>query len=391
MSAAPIPEPRPDRAHLRVLPADAEASEALDELLAGERQQRAALVTQTEDARALLTAASDAAVAWPWPDLDAVLPPMVPGTFHVAAAFSGTGKTTLLLSAIRAWLAAGIPVYVAPLETTPAVWRLLWAAMELAEQFPDLDPGDVKTLRLQARADAGDARAREMLAALDAEVQRLARTYGELLYLEERITRLTPKHIRAGCRFAGTHGFRLAIFDHLDRTDASGEIPPFREAQLIAAACDAGAKDFGVAVLGTKQCNQDIVRGPDRLARYQPPRESHIQFGGSTRQEVESMFGIFRPLRGRHPGETPRTEGKRRIDPYVEALKAARAGLVDPWTMLMPGVTGINCLKNRPYGRLEGRSAFLRYHQGRNEALTPQQRWELEQAQHAIQTTGGAL
>lgn len=389
MTAARFPsDVAPTLALVRNEATDADKAALLDVVDPGWRR-RVHAEAQAEAARTALLADASRAVAWPWPELDALLPPMVPGTFHVAAAFSGTGKTTLLLSAIRAWLAAGIPVYVAPLETTPAVWWQLWAALELAEQFPDLNPGDVKTLRLQGRADAGEARAVEMLAALDAEVARLARQYGELLYLEDRITRLTPKHILAGCRFAGRQGFRLAVFDHLDRTDAASDINPFREAQLIAAACDEGAKDYDVAVLGTKQCNQDIVRGPDKLARYQPPRESHIQFGGGTRQEVESMFGIFRPLRGRRPDEVPYTDGKRRVDPYAEALKAAKEGAVEAWTMLMPGVTGINVLKDRPYGR-EGRCGFLGYRMGRNEALTPDQRWMLEQAQHGIATTRSA-
>jgi hypothetical protein len=387
MSAAPKPEmPRP-LALVRPDASDADNAAVLNVVDPTWRLKLKA-EEQALDARHSLTGDPSAAVAWPWPDLDALLPPMVPGTFHVGAAFSGTGKTTLLLSAMRCWLDAEIPIYIAPLETSPTVWRLLWAAMELADEFPDLDPGDVKTLRLQARADAGDARAVTMLQALDDEVARLAKRYGDLLFVEDRITRLTPSHILAGCRFAGQQGFRLAIFDHLDRTDAASDVNPFREAQLIAAACDRGAKEYRVAVLGTKQCNQDIVRGPDKLARYQPPRESHVQFGGGTRQEAESMFGIFRPLRGRAPDEQPYPDGKRRVDPYLDRLKAARAGLIPPHTMLMPNVSGINCMKNRPYGRLEGHSAFLRYHRGRNEALTPAQRFELEQAEHAIATTG---
>lgn len=353
------------------------------------RRLRLEAESQALDARALLTADPSTVVEWPWPDLAALLPPMVPGTVHVACAFSGTGKTTLLLSAIDAWVAAGVPIYVCPLETTPTVWRTLWAALRLAPEFPDLDPGDVKTLRLQKRADAGDRRAVELLGALDAEVERLARPpYSELLYLEERVKRLTPKHILAGCRFAQRYGFRLAVFDHLDRTEL--DAPSLvHEAREIIGACDTGAKEYGVAVLGTKQCNQEIVKGPDRLARYQPPREHHVQYGGGTRQEVEAMFGIFRPLRLRQPDELPQMRNGRPWDPFVERMKAARNGDLPAWQMLMPNVTGINCLKNRPYGRLEGHVRHLGYHQGRNVPLSDDQRRALEAAQHHI-PTGGA-
>lgn len=395
MSAAPRPEPR---AGIRLVdsplvttPAQAEASRELQAHLAEEAHRGQALDAQTDRARAMLTAPSTDAIAWPWPEIDAISAPMVPGTVHTVAAFSGTGKTTLLLSAVDAWVEAGVPLYVLPLEMSTDAWRVQWACHRLAPAYPDLDPGDVATRKLHARADNGDGRAVELLAAVDAEVLALSRPpFSELLHLEDRARELSPRVARAACRAAGQHGFKLVIIDHLDHTD--GEEPsPYRDAQQIIRACLKSSEDFGVPVLGTKQCNNDVVRGPDHLARYQPPREQHIKNGGATREDATTMLGIFRPLRGREPGEFPHRDGKKLVDPYVEFMKAARKGLVEPWRALVPNVTGLVCLKNRPYGRLEGRRAYLGFSQGRNVPLSPMQRRELEQAEHAIRTTGATL
>jgi KaiC/GvpD/RAD55 family RecA-like ATPase len=346
----------------------------------GEESFYEASYGQTQEATQRLNLPPEAFVHWPWADLDTLVGPMAPGEVHYVLAFSGRGKTTFVTSLVDALLHGGVPLSIAPLEITPDTWRI-WLACFRA----GVVPGDALQGHLIRAERAGDLQAAEARRAIKRELAALtdlSQPWHERLFVSD-CRSLTPTLAERLCDEAADFGAKLLVVDHGDHIAESRDVMAMVTG--VHKGLLRGAQRNNLAVLVTSQCNQDVTKG-DGLMSYMPPQESHVKFGGIKREVCTTMLGLFRPLRGRAPGEAPRTEGTRRVDPYIEQLRAVRKRLAQAHTVLLPNVTGIDVMKHRHRGSVEGHQCHLGYEHGRNVPLSDSQRRDLEAAQHSIRT-----
>lgn len=318
---------------------------------------------------------------WPWADLDAMTGGLADGTVWFVCAFSGAGKTTFVTSAVNAWLDQGRRVYVLPLETQPKDFRLTLACQRIG-----LHPGDVTSGALARRLKSADPAerlaaesAREEIAEVVADMA--SGTIGPRLRIPKGVDFIDTRKLEWAVVEAAGMGADVLIADHIDHIGDGGTGGSlYEESVRVNKKALALAQKHNVALLLTSQCNNEIAGGHDRLARYQPPRETHVLMGGHKRQVATGMIGLFRRIRPRASHETE--------EDYKALLERVRKGQAQAVEVLDPTVMGVVQMKDRNYGR-DGRWCFLSYEHGRVGDLTPEQRRELDAATHGIRTNRG--
>lgn len=322
-----------------------------------EREERDDPVTensdQVVDALLALDRPESAYLRMPWPSLDAMVSGIAPGDVWFVAAFSGQGKTTFLTSALNEWFEAGRRVYVMGLESRPNILRTHWACKRL-----DVDAGELLTGDVFKRPDAEQIRA-----AVRAEV--MSQAHGEK-FQRVRFSRAEFMNLPALVRDAeraAAWGADLMIVDHIDHIEGGDGSNPFEESRRVLRNVLKLAQHTGLRMLVATQLNNDVARGHDRLAMYQPPRPEHVFMGGTKRQIASGMIGLYRPLRAPMRDESP--------DAYKLAMMAARRGEAEPQTALEPNRMGVVVMKHRAFGAREGKRCALGVERGRVVELPP--------------------
>lgn len=335
------------------------------------RRDRAAWMTEDDDqlpvvhpvviasdqvAEALMALDRDPATVmrWPFPELDALTGPLAPGNVWFLCAASGGGKTTYVSSVIDLWQSAGKRIYVMALETRAYEFRTYLACMATG-----VHPGD----------------------ALSGEMLKLPKGHPTRINLREALHEQTRKPfvdrvmvsttraidlagLEQGLKEAKAFNADVVIVDHIDHIDSEGT-NLYAEAKKINHRALRMAQDNGLLLLFTSQLNMSGSKG-DYLAKYLPPKDEHVLFGGLKRQVATGMIGLYRPIRVRREDESE--------DEYVAAIKDARRG-GDVAGALEPNTMGVVAMKLRNYGDREGRKALLAVRHGRVYDLPERDRW----------------
>lgn len=298
-------------------------------------------------------------VRWPFATLDRLTGPMGPGEVWYVCSFSGGGKTTFVCSAIDRWRALGRRVYVMPLELQPWRFRTYLACMQL-----EIHPGEALSGNLRTLPD-GEVQRGAIKDAIRAQIQS---PYVDQIMIDAQRVIALPG-LERGLQQAKRFGADVIVIDHIDHVDASlGSGSDFASTKAVNHALLRMAQDNELLVIATSQLNNSAVAGgQDHLARYQPPREQHVFMGGVKRQVATGMVGLFRPIRERAADETGAE--------FIELVKRARAGTVEPSRVLEPYAIGVNAMKLRNFGAREGQRTMLAFLHGRVADMPERDRW----------------
>jgi KaiC/GvpD/RAD55 family RecA-like ATPase len=315
---------------------------------------------QVEDAQAMLRRGPDDFLRWPFGPVQTQVGGMAKGDVWYLCAFSGGGKTTFLLSAIDRWRQEGKRVFVMPLETRPKDWRVRWACHTLG-----INGGDVMNGAYLDWPDAEDVK-RRIMATLAAQKGDALKEGG--LWVDP-VSEINARELVQAIEDAAAWGADVVVVDHIDHIQAKDGSNLYTESVQVNKLALKLAQTHGVRLVLSSQLNLTIAKasGGDKLAKYAPPQVEHVYMGGHKIHVATGMLGLFRPIREREPGEGVRFDGTRKVDPYAEAVKAARAGSAEPWTVLKPHTMGVVTMKLRNQGkdRHEGQRCELGVEQGR--------------------------
>lgn len=313
---------------------------------------------QVVAAKADLDIHPDRVVVWPYPDLDALSGPLgCGGDVWFVASFSGGGKTTFVTSTISRWMAQGKRIYVMPLETQPKRFRTILACMALG-----IHPGDALSKRLRMLPD-GEAKR----AAIKSELDLQYRSPFVDQVMIDPCSAVDVRGLKEGLKKAKAFGADVVVVDHIDHIAGGDGTNLAAESRRVNHAALYMAQDNELLLVLTSQLNMDILRGPDRLAKYQPPQVHHLWLPGVKTQVATGIVGLFRKIR------EPR--GDEMQDDYEKAMKSARAGVTEPGTMLDPGVMGVTAMKLRNYGHHDGKRVFLGFDRGHVSPLLERDRY----------------
>lgn len=301
----------------------------------------------------------DTFVRWPFPDLDALTGPLAPGNVWFVCAPSSGGKTTFIASAIGGWRAKGKRVYVMALETRAYEFRTYLACMACGVQPGEALSGNLLTL------PNGSGMRDAIKTALWAQFKKPF--IDHVMVSGQRA--IDVMGLQRGMMEAKAFGADVMIIDHIDHLEADDHSGSnlYAAAKAVNHAALRLAQDNDQLLVFTSQLNMQSDRTADHLAKYAPPRDQHVLFGGLKRQVATGMIGLFRPVRKRRPNETE--------DDYVKALRRARSGEDEAWRALEPGVMGVNAMKLRNFGAKEGKRSYLGVIDGRVEHMNERDRY----------------
>jgi replicative DNA helicase len=294
----------------------------------------------------------DEFVRWPYPDLDTLTGPLAPGNVWFVCAPSSGGKTTFVASTIEQWWRAGKKVYVMALETRAYEFRTYLACMAQG-----IAPGEALSGNLLKLPNGPMLRE-----GLKNELRRQIQAPMVERVMVSATRAIDVMGLQHGMMEAKAFGADVVIVDHIDHLE-SGE----NGSNLYAAAKDVNhaalrlAQDNDQLLVFTSQLNMQSDRTQDHLAKYAPPRDQHVLFGGLKRQVATGMIGLFRPIRKRRHTETD--------DDYAKAIRRARCGEDEAWRALEPGVMGVSAMKLRNFGQREGARTYLTVTEGKVEHM----------------------
>jgi KaiC/GvpD/RAD55 family RecA-like ATPase len=333
----PVPEPESDDALDRDI-ARQDRSGTYDPTILPRVNRRTA-ERQAADAVRDLERPPESYLAWPWPLLDDLTGSLAPGEIWYVVAFSGVGKTTFLASLVNRWIEAGKRVAVLPLEQHPKVFRTVLACQRLG-----IHPGDALSGLLRRRRDG-------RLGPLIQELGRMAAPPVTESLMVSSVREINLLALERAFQTAQEDRADVLIIDHIDHIEAG---PLGADLYANSVAVNKGllrlTQRYGPLVIAASQLNNESLRGGDHLAKFAPPREQFVKFGGHKREIATGMLGLYRPLRPLRPGEDS--------DEYVAQLKKARAGDLEPEHVLAPAAMGVVQMKDRHYGR-DGRRITL--------------------------------
>lgn len=289
---------------------------------------------QVSAARDLLTRDESSVMTYPIMTLGKLRGGWMPGEVDVLAAASNSGKTTLLSTFARRWVASGKRVYYAGFELPAANLRLQWAAHEAGFM-----PGDIVSGEYLTRADAAQVR---------------ERVENALAIQEERVDYLRcadaafvdVASLQEMGKEAAEWGADVFIIDHIDHVSGSGDLHA-QSRQVVATVLEL-AKSTGVRYLVATQLNQQGL-AQDPLRSHRPVREEFIKQGGHKKEVATFMMGLARAI---NPSADP------------EAVKAVRDRRASVSTIEEPYTSQVNVMKHRHYGDRVGKSRKLTWERG---------------------------
>jgi replicative DNA helicase len=319
--------------------------------------QRDAAREQVFEAARHIDRHPDTFVRWPFPALDQLAGPMGPGEVWYVCSFSGGGKTSFICSCIDRWSADGRRVYVFPLELQPWRFRTYLACMSIG-----IHPGEALSGNLRTLEDGQLLRGRIKMAL----VAQAKPPFVDTVMIDEQRA-IAVAGLEKGLRKAKAFGADVVVIDHIDHVDADAQKSDFANSKLVNHALLRMAQDDDLLIVATSQLNNQVIAGQDHLARYQAPREHHVFMGGIKRQVATGMIGLYRPVRERRVDETDAQ--------FIDLVKRARAGTVEPSRVLEPYAIGVNAMKLRNFGAREGQRTTLAFLHGRVEDMPERDRW----------------
>lgn len=293
---------------------------------------------QATDAVSLLAKPASAYLHLPFTGLDSLVGGIAPGDVWFVAAFSGNGKTALLMSTVKRILAEQGTVYYMGLESRPHILRTHLACLRLG-----YDVGAVLSGAAKSWSEWDSIRA-ELVADLH---QQRALKSGSRLLVDSQAA-ISEQGVEPALRQAHHNHADLVIIDHIDHLEL-GTGNAHDQSRRVAQVLLRYAQEYELRLMIATQLNNETARG-DRLAIYQPPQPHHVYMGAHKRMIATGMLGLYRPTRA---------------GASKEELAAVRLGNAEPKTILEPGTMGVVCMKHRYFGAREGSRSLLRVERGR--------------------------
>jgi replicative DNA helicase len=297
-------------------------------------------------------------VRWPLRDLDTLTGPLgAGGDIWLVASSSGGGKTTFVTSIVELWLNRGLRIYVMPLETRPKVFRTHLACVRLG-----IFPGDALSKRLLFM-EGGQARRQQIMEELQTQ---LRPPFSDQVMIDEARA-IDVDGLRRGLKKAKAFEADVVIIDHIDHIAGGDGSNLVAESRRVNHEALRMAQDNELLLVLTSQLNMSIMGGSDRLAKYQPPQVNHLWLPGIKTQVATGIVGLFRRIREKLTDESQ--------EEYMNKLKSARSGAIDPTEVLERAAMGTVAMKLRHYGQNEGKRAFLGFDRGRAIDLAEKDRY----------------
>lgn len=305
-------------------------------------EQHAIAAPQINAAERHLDRIEQFATHWPISGLGAITGPLgMGGDVWIVCAATGGGKTSFVASCIQRWARAGKRVYVMPLETEAHRFRTILACLDL-----EIHPGEALSGQLKKYVDGADQRR----ALIDA-----VRNPHPNVHIDPQ-SRIDLRGLDHGLKQARRFDADVIVIDHIDHIGGGEESARNGESKRVCNTLLDLAQANELLVLATSQLNMESMRGGDRLARYAPPQLNHLWMPGVKTQIATGIVGVFRPLRPRGENETAKE--------FSAAMGLAKAGIVEPHTMLMPATMGAVAMKLRNAGHLEGKRVLMPFRRG---------------------------
>lgn len=298
---------------------------------------------QTADAREALLRPATSYLHLPFGALDRLVGGIAPGDVWFVAAFSGNGKTALLMSLVLRMLAAGRTVYYMGLESRPRILRTHLACLRLGYDVGEVLSGAAKSW------SSWPAVRNELIA--DLEQQRALRP--GYRFVVDGQAAIRADGLAPAMHQAAVASTDLVVIDHIDHLQLGDVGSAYEQSRRVTHQLLHLAHHYQLRLLIATQLNNEAARG-DRLAIYQPPQPHHVFMGAHKRMIATGMLGLFRPTRA---GLTK------------DELAKVRAGEAEPQTILEPGTMGVVCMKHRYYGHREGSRTLLRVERGKVDDL----------------------
>lgn len=300
---------------------------------------------QILDAGRLVNRPESAFLSFPWPTLAHLAGSIPPGSVSIVGAFSGGGKTTFVSSLVAELLKSGKKIYVMALETTPDHFRTYLACQQIG-----IRPGDI--LSGESHRMVNGAALRD---AVHAQIETQFEQSWDTLRVSNEET-INYERLQRAFQEAFEWGADMVLVDHIDEIDPDNPSDLFAESVRTVKGGARCARKYGLKAFFTSQLNNDAAKG-NKLSKYQPPQVPHFYMGQHKIHVAHNVYGLFRPIRSRMKHET--------IEEYRESLAAARAGDIEPQSVLQQGRMGVNLVKSKYYGEREGKRCYLAVANGR--------------------------
>jgi len=247
---------------------------------------------QVEEARAFLAQIrAGHHLRFPWPDVDRLIGPMLPGWFVAVGGRAKAGKTTFLRDCLTAWTEQGKTVVYVGTETEVAALRLSWAASRCGLSFADVLDGNNPEADRQLLADLGRQKG-QAYRAIFGEIGE--GTVDDLGYWVE--------YARIG------HADAL-IFDHLHMLDV-GPGEEWRGLGRAVKAIKTMARDGKLLVVAGAQLTQG--EGGSVLGEHEVPGNGSWAGSSGIQRLVDAGIQLWKPF---HKGVTPQQKREARDEP----------------------------------------------------------------------------
>lgn len=292
--------------------------------------QRAQLAT----ARIIMARESSSIMTYPLPTLANLRGGWSAGEVDFLASASGGGKTTMLSTLSRRWVAAGRKVFYAGFELPAHQLRLQWAAHDAGYL-----PGDIVSGEYLGWPNVDDVKAR-MAIAIQAQEERV-----NLLRCTD-VSFVSVKSLRQMADEALEWGADVFIVDHIDHIEGTGDL--HGQSRQVTSAILEIAKTDGLRFLVATQLNQQGL-GLDPLRSHRPVREEHIKQGGHKKEISTFFLGLSRAIRK---------------NVTKEELKAVRNRMAEVRTIEESFAAQVNVMKHRHYGERVGKVKMLGWERG---------------------------
>jgi RecA-superfamily ATPases implicated in signal transduction len=310
---------------------------------------------QTHEADQALNRPASAYLHLPFGAVDGLVGGIAPGDVWFVAAFSGNGKTSLLMSLVLRLLQAGRTVFYMGLESRPHILRTQLACLRLGYDVGEVLSGAAK----------GWGKWDAIKAELITDIQQQRALKPGYKFLVDGQAAIHADGLAPALHQAALSSADLVIIDHIDHLQLGDGGSIYDQSRKVTHLLLRLAHEYQLRLLIATQLNNEAAKG-DRLAIYQPPQPHHVYMGAHKRMIATGMLGLFRPTR------TGLTK---------EETNAVRAGTAEPHTILEPNTMGVVCMKHRYYGQREGHRAVLHVERGKVDDMAERDRYSTSYGQ----------